>query len=265
VRRILPILGYLGLITASALGATILASVVTPRSWPAAYAWLVKATLVMSCVIAVTAAYLRHASLAWSDFGVRAEMLASPVGIGSVMGLSLGMAWVGVVYWIAPFELHWNPHVVPTRWLAASLGTVAIGIGEEVGYRSFALRELRVRTGYWPAAFITTALFAASHYAGGVPWQATLLVVGSAGALFSVVMLETSSLPFVIAMHATTNLVQDNLLRPAIDSSLFMLAAGRGPGPGDLIDIWLAMMAVNVLALGAVLAIRKRTRAGPTT
>lgn len=260
MRRILPILGYLALITASALGATFLASVVTPRSWPAAYAWLVKATLVMTGVTAITAAYLRRAGIAWSDFGVRRGALASACSGGAVLGLLLGMAWVGVVYWIAPFEIHWNSRIVAPLWLAASIGTVAMGIAEEVGYRSFALHELRLRTGYWPAVLIPTVLFAASHFAGGVPWQAAVLVVGSASVLFSVVMLETRSLPLVIALHAASNLVQDNVLRPSIDSSAFTLISVSGPAQAVQSKIWFAMMAVNVLATAVVLAWGRRRR-----
>ena len=254
LRRILPILGYLALITVSALGATIIASVVTPRSWPTAYAWLVKATLVMACIIAVTAAYLRRSVLTWNDFGVGAGKLALPSGIGAALGVLLGMAWVSVVYWIAPFDVTWNPQVIPTRWLAAGIGTVAMGVAEEVGYRSFALRELQARAGYWPAMLIPTVLFCASHFAGGVPWQATLLVVGSASVLFSVVMLETRSLPLVIALHAASNLVQDNVLRPSIDSSAFTLTSLSGPAQAVQLQVWFAMMAVNVLATVTVLA-----------
>ena len=257
MRRIAPILGYLALITLSALGATVLAAVVTPRAWPPAYAWLVKATLVMSFVTAITAVYLRHAGLAWSDFGVRRHALIARCGLGISMGLVLGMAWTGVVYAIAPFSARWNSGLLPAHWLAASLGTVAMGIAEEVGYRSFALRELRLRSGYWTAVFLPTALFVASHLAGGVPWQAAVLVVGSASVLFAIVMLETRSLPLVIALHVVTNLVQDNLLRSAQDASLFTFAEG-GPVAADQFEIWIGLATVNVLAIIAMFAWARR-------
>ena len=260
MRRIAPILGYLGLITLSALGATVLAAVVTPRHWPTAYAWLIKATLVMSFVIAITAFYLRRAGLTWSDFGARRDTLIAHCGLGMSLGLVLGLAWTAVVYAIAPFSAHWNADIVPAHWFAASLGTVAMGIAEEVGYRSFALRGLRLQSGYWTAVFLPTTLFAVSHLAGGVPWQAAVLVVGSASVLFAIVMLEMRSLPLVIALHVATNLVQDNLLRSARDSSLFDLAEGSGPTPTDQFTIWVGLATVNVLAAIATLAWARRRR-----
>jgi membrane protease YdiL (CAAX protease family) len=164
------------------------------------------------------------------------------------------------VYSIAPFSPRWNADLVPTRWLAASIGTLFMAIAEEVGYRSYALRELQLHTGYWTAVLIPTAVFTAAHFAGGVPWQAAVLVVGSTSVLFSVVMLEVRNLSLVAAMHAATNLVQDNLLRPSADASLFVIAVGTGPGEQDQWAVWFAMLAVNVVATGALLGWSRRQR-----
>jgi hypothetical protein len=73
-------------------------------------------------------------------------------------------------------------------------------------------------------------------------------------------MLETRSLPLVIALHATSNLVQDNVLRPTIDSSAFTLTSVGELAREAPLEIWCAMMAINVLATVAMLAWGRRRR-----
>jgi membrane protease YdiL (CAAX protease family) len=261
MRRIIHVLVYLLLITAGALAATLLATIITPRSWPAALAWLIKAVLVASVVVVITHIHLRRAGIRWVEFGVSGRSLATQAGRGFSWGLALALAWSGAMYCIAPHDATWNPRLVPSYWWAASLGTVAMAIAEEVGYRSYALRELHRSSGYIPAVVIPTVVFVAAHFAGGVPWQPAVMVVGSTSVLLAVIMLETRSLPLVIALHAMTNLVQDNLLRPSPDASLFTLAPGTGPTAADSLAVWLAMMSINVIATGTLLGMRRRGRA----
>jgi len=130
----------------------------------------------------------------WSAFGVVRPWWRS-AGVGALAGLLLAGAWLAVVFWLSPFDLAWNSEWVPARFLAASLGTVAMGIAEEVGYRSYGLAETRRLAGYGVAVALSTTIFVAAHVAGGVPWHAALLVVGSSSVLFCIVMLETRNLP----------------------------------------------------------------------
>jgi membrane protease YdiL (CAAX protease family) len=147
--------------------------------------------------------------------------------------------------------------LIGAQLLAASLGTIAMAIAKEVGYRTYALAELRRGAGYLVAVVVTSAVFVAAHVAGGVPWPAGVLVVGSASVMFAVIMLECGSLPLVAAMHATTNLVQDNVLRPTPDASLFSMRMPAPPSGDAELAIWLAIAGINLVVVAAVLAVRR--------
>ena len=248
-----PILLYFLLIAVSAFGGTLVASVITPRATPAAFAWLAKAVLVMAMVVAVTHAYLGRGRLRWRDFGVSPARLSNSLTKGTLGGTALAGAWAGVLWLLSPFQLTWNPQLLATHFVAASFGTIAMGIAEEVGYRSYGMRELQRLKGSTVAVMLPTAIFIAAHVAGGVPWQAGLLVVGSAGLVFAIVMLRTGNLPLVIALHVATNLVQDNLLRISKDSSLFLVSPAVASAPPDRHLVWIAIGAINLIAAAGVL------------
>jgi membrane protease YdiL (CAAX protease family) len=254
----LRIIIYFILIAACAFGGAFFASLLTPRGMAGAYAWLIKATAVMLLVLALTNAFLRRDSLAWSDFGATACGLPAAIGWGVAWGALLAGAWLAAVWFLTPFGLEVNTHVLLPHFVAACGATVAMGIAEEVGYRSYGLRALRERGGYWTAALLPTAIFISAHVAGGVPWLAGVLVVGSASVLFAVVMLETNKLPLVVALHATTNFIQDNLLRTSPDSSLFQATFPSKIAENEHIYAWIALALINALATLAVIGWSRR-------
>jgi hypothetical protein len=256
--RALRIVVYFILVAACAYGGAFLASLLTPPGTPAAYAWLIKATAVMALVLALTHSFLRRDLLAWSDFGVRAPGLPVTILSGIAWGSLLAGAWFAAVWLITPFELEVNPQVRALHFVAASAGTIAMGVAEEVGYRSYGLRALKERGGYWMAALLPSAIFVAAHVAGGVPWLAGVLVVGSASVLFAVVMLETNQLPIVVALHVTTNILQDNLLRTSPDSSLLHATFAREVVDADRISTWAALALINTLAVIGTIAWSRR-------
>jgi membrane protease YdiL (CAAX protease family) len=250
---------YFILIAACAFGGAFTASLLTPRGMAAAYAWLIKATAVMLLVLALTHAFLRRDLLAWSDFGMTARGLPAAIAWGVAWGALLAGAWLAAVWFLTPFEVDVNAHVLLLHFVATCGATVAMGIAEEVGYRTYGLRALRERGGYWTAALVPTAIFIAAHVSGGVPWLAGVLVVGSASVLFAVVMLETNKLPLVVALHATTNFIQDNLLRTSPDSSLFNATFAGTIADTDRIYAWIALALINALATIAVIGWSRRS------
>jgi membrane protease YdiL (CAAX protease family) len=262
------VLFYFLAIALVAFGGTVIAMSLVPASVPRPTAWLIRAALVMALVLTVTHGFMARARVPWSTFGVTAGRWCRDPAIGAVGGFLLAGAWLVAIDRLSPFELAWNREWAIEPFAAASLGTLAMGIAEEVGYRSFGLSELRRlfgarhRGGYAAAVTISTAVFVAAHVAGGVPWPAAVLVVGSASVLFCVVMLETRSLPLVVALHVVTNLVQDNTLRTDAAASLFTPRAS-GPAAPDL-AIWTTMALINLIAAGALLAwSRRRTKMTP--
>lgn len=253
---------YFILITACAFGGAFIASLATSREMAASYAWLIQATAVMLLVLAVTSAFMRRDLLTWSDFGVAPLRLLAAIPRGVASGALLGGAWFAAVRAITPVELVVNVHVLTTHFAAASVATLAMGIAEEVGYRSYGLHVLRSRFGYWSAAVVPTAIFIAAHVVGGAPWPAGVLVVGSASMLFAVVMLETGNLPLVVALHATTNLIQDNLLRTSPDSSLFRATFTGKVADSDSMLVWITLALINTLAMIAVIGWSRLKSAG---
>lgn len=248
------ILTYLLLISAVAYAGAAGANLLASPDLPESHAWLIKATLVMLLVAGVTHLYMRRAGQHWGDYAVIPARLPAAVVRGGLAGLALAGAWAGLVWMLAPFGLSWNASLVPAQFLAASLGTIAMGCAEEIGYRSYALRALRPIFGAQAAVFVPSLLFVAVHVAGGVPWPAGLLVVGSMSVLLGVVMLKTGDLPLVISLHIATNLVQDNLLRLSPTASLFAAQPLQTAVPPEPLQVWIAIGAFNLAAAAGVAA-----------
>lgn len=215
----------------------------------------------MTLVVAITHFFLRRSNFGWSSFGVGDAGRWRAALLGLVGGTLLAAGWLAIIAWFSPFELSWNGGWTAAHLVAASIGTVAMGIAEEVGYRTFGLFELRRVAGYGVAVAVSTVIFIASHIAGGVPWQAALLVVGSASILFCILMLETRSLPLVVALHVTTNLVQDNTVRGTDDASLLTVSVASSPAAGVDLHLWTAIGALNLLVAAGMLARRLRRAA----
>lgn len=252
---------YFLVIAIGAFGGTLIASILVPASVPAPYAWLIRASVVMGLVIVITHVFMARAGLSWTAFGVEPDRWRRDVPRGFVGGLLVASAWMIAIAVLSPFQLTWNSGWIGAHVAAATGGTIAMGIAEEVGYRSFGLLELRRVGGYAIAVAISSAIFVAAHIAGGVPWQAGLLVVGSASILFCVLMLETRSLPLVATLHIVTNLVQDNTLRGTPGASLFTARATLPATGRDDLAIWIALAAVNLCVAAGVMIWAKHRRA----
>jgi hypothetical protein len=84
--------------------------------------------------------------------------------------------------------------------LMALLILVAAPLAEEVFFRGFLLQGLARRLPFWPAAVITSALFAVAHI-----WWQLYLPIFVLGLVFSWLFWRTGSLWAPIAAHATIN------------------------------------------------------------
>ncbi len=84
-------------------------------------------------------------------------------------------------------------------WLATN---ICIGIAEEAWYRGYLFQTLFKSLGFWPAALILAAIFAADHYfykAGENIWDVITLVGFSVLICYSV--LRTGTLWWAVGMH----------------------------------------------------------------
>jgi uncharacterized protein len=91
-------------------------------------------------------------------------------------------------------------------WLGAN---VLVGIAEELWFRGYLLRALWNSIGFWPAALVIAALFAAIHYffkPGENVWDVISLVSFSLLCCFSV--LRSGTLWFAVGFHAAFDFMQ---------------------------------------------------------
>lgn len=248
---------YLALVAVMAFGGTVLASILAGRDADPATGWLLKCTLVLALVCGLTRQFLRRDGLSWSRYGICRDRSAARLSlVGLAGGLVLVLGWSGVVAACAPFHWRMNPTFSVPALLSASLATVAIGIAEEVGYRSYGMERFHARYGPGAAALVPTLVFAAAHLSGGMGVLPAVLVVGSAGLMYASLMLATRSLPFVAAFHIANNLGQDALLRTGAGS--LWTPEFRDPlgAESNAAWIWVGMAAINLAV--AAFAWRRR-------
>ncbi|MGH8262245.1 MAG: hypothetical protein ACRET4_02095, partial [Steroidobacteraceae bacterium] len=156
-RHLLSIFVYFVLVVAAAFGGTVVVAVLTPRATPAAQAWFLKGALVMLLVVAITHYHLRRADQRWSSFGVIQDRIPGSTFSGGLLGILLAGLWCFVVWYLAPFDVSRNAQLIPLQFVTASLGTVAMGIAEEVGYRTYGMRELQRAGGDLLAVLLPSA------------------------------------------------------------------------------------------------------------
>lgn len=235
-------------ISAAAIVGTIGATILAGRNAEPGVAWLLKCCVVLALVVGITWLYMRKAGMTWARYGVPAESKVSRLalaGLGS--GLSLALVWTAVVWLWAPFGLGPNPTFSLRALLLGTLATLAVGVAEEIGYRTYGFECLERSFGALAAVLLPSAVFAAMHMTGGMPLLAAICVVGSCSVLYGVLMLVTRSLPFVAAFHIANNLVQDAFIRTG-EGSLFAPTFRSATGfAGQAGRIWLCILVVNLL------------------
>lgn len=236
---------YFGLIAVCAFGSTFVSQVALGKGAGAQTQWLTKCLLVMLSVTLTTGYFLRRSGQCWRLYGVRRSQFAADSATGLLTGLLLATVWGGVLWLNMHFRLEKNPGFSAISLLLASLATIGMGIGEEVGYRSYGFARLRSLGGAAAAVLLPTILFVGVHVAGGVPLLAGLLVVGSSSVLYGILMLTVRSLPFVAAFHIGNNLMQDTFFRTS-SGSLFRPRFAAAPYVAPEIRIWIGIALVNL-------------------
>jgi membrane protease YdiL (CAAX protease family) len=252
---------YFAWVAILAFGGTFLAMVLAGRDSDPSLTWLLKCTLVMVLVVALTAFYMRRDGLFWSRYGVSARPRSLMYGFaGFTGGMLLALGWAGIVGLWAPF--HWQVNLT-LRWDVVITGTVAsfaIGVAEEVGYRSYGMERLYQDHGAIAAALLPTIIFVAAHLAGGLALLPGVLVVGSSGLLYASLMLATRSLPFVAAFHIANNVGQDALLRTSDGSIWQPVFRDSAQAQSHGLAMWLSMAALNLVIAACAWRYRARYR-----
>lgn len=253
--------GYLLLVSVAAFGAAVVAMIVLGRDTEPMLAWLARCVLVMSLVVATTHLYLRRDRLTWSRYGVTAgARSAAACFAGMVGGSLLALLWALIVWTWAPFHWQSNPALRTDTLLMGALAALAMGIAEEVGYRSYGLERLYIQYGAVVSVVAPSLVFVLAHLSGGIPWQAGLLVVGTCSLLYGSLMVVTRSLPFVTAFHVANNLAQDALLRTGAGSLWQPIFENAEAPHKHQVAIWASMAAINLVVVACVWT--RRTRLG---
>jgi membrane protease YdiL (CAAX protease family) len=249
---------YFVLIACCAFASTFASQLLLGKAWSESARWLTKCLLVMLSVCALTSHFLRRQGEKWNQFGVEwSSRAATNTAVGVICGVVTAAAWAAVVWLHAPFHLERNPGASFMQIVSGIIATFAIGIGEEVGYRTYGMKLAGRAAGLAGALLIPTSIFLLMHLAGGMPWPAALLVVGSSSLLYGVLMLVTRSLPLVAAFHIGNNLVQDAILRPSANSLWQVHFHSIDSARHASMRIWLGIAIVN-LSILAVIAWRSR-------
>jgi membrane protease YdiL (CAAX protease family) len=133
----------------------------------------------------------------WEGFGV---------GVVNAGAVALGMIALGGMT-IHGLSLHgWEIPRAALAWLGAC---VLVGVAEELLFRGYLLQTLWKSLGFWPAAILISAWFAADHYffkQGENVWDVITLVTVGLWACYSV--LRTGTLWLAVGYHASFDYMQ---------------------------------------------------------
>jgi membrane protease YdiL (CAAX protease family) len=146
---------------------------------------------------------VRRHGATWESLGFRPVDLRS---LGGLLGLLAGVILTANVAVRAftnlptaqdPFVFGREPRQMV---LMACLVLVAAPLGEEVFFRGFLLQGLARRMRFWPAAVITSAIFAVAHV-----WPYLYLPIFVLGLALAWLFWRTGSIWASVAAHATIN------------------------------------------------------------
>lgn len=118
----------------------------------------------------------------------------------------VGLIAAGGGYSFGALEIHgWDV----ARWAGFwALFMVVVGVFEEFLFRGYVQYTLGKRFGFWPAAFLLSALFGAAHLSNkGESWTGVANVV-VVGLMLCLSLERTGSLWFAVGLHASFNFGQ---------------------------------------------------------
>ena len=120
-------------------------------------------------------------------------------------GASFGVHVLIVATFAGPIRFEWVPGVGAIAAMIYFVRFLSTSCMEELGFRGYALRQLTVRMGPWPAVCLTSVAFGLSHLTYGWDMQTIVLGVVPGGLLWGMSAVATRGLAVPIGLHAAWN------------------------------------------------------------
>jgi len=159
----------------------------------------------------------------WS-YGLTPRNGLALFGWGAVCGFGLLSVLVGALYaggWLV-FDgtaLH-GPSIL-TNGLLLGAGFFFVGVSEELTFRGYILSTMQRGFGFWPAAVVSSLIFAAAHMGNGGESVVGIGQVFVAGMLLSALLRITGSLWLSIGWHAAWDWAQSFFYGTADSGQMF--------------------------------------------
>lgn len=122
------------------------------------------------------------------------------------------------------------PERAPVLVLSLAIGTVMVGIGEELVVRGILRTSIRAHHGELVTAVSTSLLFGLAHTVGDVVHGIPIAIIA-----FQVAFLSMNGLLYYAAFRATGTLIVPIVLHALTDFSLYVQASGGYAATGDAV------------------------------
>jgi membrane protease YdiL (CAAX protease family) len=172
------------------------------QPWPSI---VIEGIGVLSAIVAtLAAAAIQRRKV--RDYGFAPGGAARKFLAGSAWGLAAVAALVGAIAACGGFSVAgWNLHGATLLGYAAGwlMAMIVLGMSEEATFRATAMYTLGDAIGLWPAAVVTTLIFAGLHYFLK-PHEsvADALSVGLLGLFMAFTIIRTGSIWWAVGFHA---------------------------------------------------------------
>jgi hypothetical protein len=162
------------------------------------------AIFLVAAIPAVIMSRIEHRKL--GDYGLPARlMLGGNFWIGVIVGFfSISASLLGIFvlggFHLTGLAIHGS--AIPAATLAWAITFTIVGLAEEFSFRGYLQFTLTTGMGFWPSAFLLSALFGLAHARNPGESNAGLVSVVFFGLLFCVFLRRTGNLWWAVGFHA---------------------------------------------------------------
>jgi uncharacterized protein len=247
---------------------------------PPSISWviIVEAITAISMVVLPTAVMVLFGRASADTFGWGRSDRLRNLGIGIASGLGLMSALIGVMVLLGGITfdagaIGLGPREAAANGLAYLLAFTLVAIAEEGSVRGYALVQLSRAISFWPAALLSSTLFALLHMTHQSESFAGLAQAGIVGLIFAYSFRRTGSLWFAWGCHGAWDfaetfiygvpdsgmVAQGSLLQASLHGPRWLSGGSAGPEGS-----WLALPILIVMALVVRFTLRPYSRWGST-